>query len=369
MDALNWFFFCEGMPFNGDTIRQKALGGSETAAYYMARSLAERGHDVSMFSKCEPEGTWQGVRYRHVRYFAECVATIPHDVTVIQRIPEPFTLRFASPPVHLWWMHDLALRRAAQAVQGVLWHVTRVLTVSEWMRQQYVEVYGLPPEIVVPTRNGIDLPLIDLAPEPLVREKALVMTARPERGMDTLLEVMLPRIIKAEPDVTVYLAGYDNYVQQLQPLYQKISALVASYHGRVRHVGALSKLDLYKLYKTARAYVYPTDFSEVSCITAMECAACGLPFISSALAALPETCIPEASALIPYDEKNQGARNPAYVEAFVNTVVDVLRDPVRWKAMSDAGRAGAARYAWSGVAEEWETMVRALMPALVRMEA
>jgi len=31
---------CGGMPFNGDTVKTRSLGGSESAAYYMAKELA-----------------------------------------------------------------------------------------------------------------------------------------------------------------------------------------------------------------------------------------------------------------------------------------------------------------------------------------
>jgi glycosyltransferase involved in cell wall biosynthesis len=366
-DKLRWAFFVDGMEFDGESVRTKALGGSETAGYYMAKEIAARGHDVTMFAKCPQEGIWDGVRYRHARFFQEWAGSEPHDVTVIQRVPGPFTIRLAS-PVHLWWMHDLALRRYQDGIRGVLWSVDKILTVSEWMRTQYIETYGLEPSVIQATRNGIDLNLIRSADGPLIREKLLVFTARPERGMDIFLGDVLPRIVKAVPDVAVVLAGYENYVQELAGLYNRIQQLVAQYGGRVRHVGGLPKLELYKLYKRAALYCYPTDFEEVSCITAMECAACGLPFVASHRAALPETCIPEASLLVPHDEKHGGARSPEFVERFANEVIALLKDGDKRTAMGEAGMRGADRYAWSGVAAEWEAMAYELMPALVRYE-
>jgi glycosyltransferase involved in cell wall biosynthesis len=251
------------MSFDGESIKTTALGGSETAGYYVTKELAARGHDVTLFCKCPQEGVWGGVRYRHLRFFQEWAGSEPHDITVIQRVPGPFTIRLAS-PVHLWWMHDLALRRFIDGVRGVLWNTDKILTVSEWMRQQYIETYGLEPHVVHATRNGIDLDLIRSVEGPLVREKLLVFTARPERGMDIFLGDVLPRIIKQVPDVGVALAGYENYVQELAPLYARIQQLVAQYGGRVRHLGGLAKPDLYRLYKRAAVYVYPTAFEEVS---------------------------------------------------------------------------------------------------------
>lgn len=366
-EKLRWAFFVDGMEFDGETIRNKALGGSETAAYYVSRGLAQRGHEVTMFTKCPKEGVWNGVRYRHLRFFQEWVGSEAHDVTVVQRIPGPFTIRLAS-PIHLWWMHDLALRRYVDAIRGVMWNIDKILTVSEWMKKQYMEVYGLEPSVLHATRNGIDLDLVRSVDGPALREPILVFTARPERGMDIFLGDVLPLIIKAVPDVTVALAGYENYVQELAPLYQRIQTLVAQYGGRVRHLGGLPKAELYRLYKKAALYVYPTDFEEVSCITAMECAACGLPFVASHRAALPETCIPEATLLVPHDEKTQGARNPEFHQRFADAVVALLKDERQRLNMGLAGAAGAERYAWSGVAAEWETLAHSLMPELVRYE-
>jgi 2-polyprenyl-3-methyl-5-hydroxy-6-metoxy-1,4-benzoquinol methylase/glycosyltransferase involved in cell wall biosynthesis len=63
------------------------------------------------------------------------------------------------------------------------------------------------------------------------------------------------------------------------------------------------------------ALVYPTEFEEVSCITAMEAMASGLPFISSEHAALPETCKDSGSILIPL--KNGAADEDQFVETLL----------------------------------------------------
>ena len=54
---------CSGMPFNGTTIQNSSLGGSETAAYYLAKGMAEKGHKVTLFTNSQEEGLWDGVRY------------------------------------------------------------------------------------------------------------------------------------------------------------------------------------------------------------------------------------------------------------------------------------------------------------------
>jgi len=256
-------------------------------------------------------------------------------------------------------MHDLALRRSAEGIRGVMWNVERnggILVLSEFMKKQYMEVYGLPESVFHVTRNGIDLCMIDDVPEQPRDFKLVVYTARPERGMDILLEETFPRLLKADPELKLVLSGYEHYVEQLRPLYQKIEMLIRKYSGRVKHVGALSKLDLYKLYKTAALYVYPSNFEEISCITAMELMACGTPMVCSAYGALPETLPAACGKLIRLNEDKGGALEPRYQDDFVTAVLHLLRNPLNWKQMSEAGKKLATRLGWDGVAGDWETL-------------
>ena len=43
-----------GLQFNGNTFSQQSLGGSESAAYYLARAFAVLGHRVTVFCNTEP---------------------------------------------------------------------------------------------------------------------------------------------------------------------------------------------------------------------------------------------------------------------------------------------------------------------------
>src|SRR2546430_1600637 len=78
---LDVVLFAPGMPFQGDTLEQAALGGSETAALCMARELAKLGLRVRIFSNGRP-GDYDGVMYLPADQFGVYAQTVPHDVTV-----------------------------------------------------------------------------------------------------------------------------------------------------------------------------------------------------------------------------------------------------------------------------------------------
>ena len=57
-------FVTSGLEFNGNTVYEKALGGSESALIYMARELARLGNEVTVYCKCDRPGFYDGVEYR-----------------------------------------------------------------------------------------------------------------------------------------------------------------------------------------------------------------------------------------------------------------------------------------------------------------
>jgi glycosyltransferase involved in cell wall biosynthesis/SAM-dependent methyltransferase len=355
-----------GLPFQGDSLESRSLGGSETAGLCLSRELARLGHHVVVFANCERPGLYDGVLYRPAGEFADYATSAPHDVTIVQRMPEAFATRMAS-RLNILWCHDLALMRQAATFKAVLWNVDRVAVLSRYMAEQYREVYGIPDEIFWQTRNGIELVRFDgldslgLAVEGVPRDRQkLIYGARPERGADVLLGQILPQLLQEEPGLRLYLASYDNRVDHLRPFYEQVDRLISRLGDRVVFLGALPKRQYYEHLATAGVYVYPTPsptnptFAEISCITAMECQAAGLPIVTSARGALPETIAPGAGVLVDGDPSS-----PEYQDDFTAAVLHYVRDGDAWREASEAGRARAVMLDWRGVASEWaETFER-----------
>lgn len=360
-----------GMPFQGDTLQTKSLGGSETAALCVARELKKLGHRVTVFSNCETPGVYDGVVYRHVNEFGAYSVMAPHDICIVQRAPEAFSRRLNS-RLNVLWCHDLAIRRQEAPFKGVLWNVDRVMVVSRYMADQYKEVYGVPEEVLAVTRNGIEtdrfkrvassevpLPGAEFPTGffPPRDRKKLMYCARPERGLDVLLRDIFPKLLQRDPELRLFVAGYDNTVPQMVDFYAHIGQLMAKFGDRVVQLGFLTKDELYRHYLAAGVYVYPTPsptmpmFAEVSCISAMECQAAGVPIVTSNRGALAETIAKGAGTLI--DGEPTSAE---YQDAFVNAVMRYMRDDVAWNRASSTGEMHAKTLDWAGVAEEWTEM-------------
>lgn len=344
-----------GMPFDDTTMDRQSLGGSETAAACMARALARLGHRVTVFcNTAEPSTGAYGVTYIPLANWRAYATSVPHDVAIVQRAPELLAHRLAS-RLNLLWCHDLALLRNGRAFRGVQWNVDRVLVLSRFMSRQYQDVYGLPEEALFVTRNGIELERFTrIVPGPRHR-KRLICAARWERGVDVLVKHIFPALRARDPEIELVLCGYDNPVEHLQPFYAEVKA-AADALG-VRWLGHLPKQDLYETYASCGVYVYPTpspiapSFAEISCISAMEAQAAGLPIVTSRRGALPETVHPDAGALIDGDPASE-----EYQRAFVDAVLHLVNDDAAWQRASEAGRRHAQALDWSGVAEQWTAL-------------
>lgn len=306
-------FHVMGMPFDGDTIDQRSLGGSESAAYYQARELAARGHKVTVFSNIDKDSSRDGVNYCTLGQSTQAAPLgdrfefyarhTPHDVLIVQRHPSAFHSQFAS-KIAILQLHDLALHRSAASLNHGMWNTDAVTVVSQWHKKQVCDVYGLHEKIVKVVPNGVD-PYLYLDPEDggqrtfgkIERFSAtdgahrfkLLYQSRPERGLENLVKAggIMERL--QGTDAHLYFCGYDNTVPQMKAYYETLYARAKAL-GNCTNLGALTKQDLAILQKSMDLAVYPTEFEEVSCITAMECMHAGLPLLTTPVAALPETC-------------------------------------------------------------------------------
>lgn len=350
-----------GMPFNGETVTKKSLGGSESAAYYQARELARRGHRVTVFTSSQEEGIWDGVTYCFTGAptqetplgdrFEFYARNTPHDVLIIQRHPQGFHQTFQS-KINIWQLHDLGLHRTSAMANHGMWQTDAVTCVSAWHKKQVCEVYGFDPEFVRIVPNGVDpelysLPVgidaatADMSALPASDLKArgkfvMLYQARPERGFEHLVRPggIMDRL--RDTNVHLLVCSYDNTMPSMVNYYGMLHRW-ADALPNVTMLGALTKPQLAALQKSCDLMVYPTEFEEVSCISAMEAMHARLPMLASVAGALPETCqvVDAGVEFIPL--KDGKADEDAFVERIkVIAEDDALRDILHDKQLKAA---------------------------------
>ena len=350
--------YASGIPFNGATINERSLGGSESAAYYVAKELAARGHRVIVFTESEEEGEWDGVKYLFIgdktpqhpmgaNWQFYCQNT-PHDVNIIQRVPYGFAIPIQS-KMNLWWAHDIALKRNGDANMAQTWQTNRIMPVSNWFKQQIIDSWGVNQRIITPIHNGVDYSLFEqfeLKDNAVGENKEITMMycSRPERGLDNLVAPggIMEQLLERAPHVKLKVCGYEHPVEALEGFYGFLRERIDQLPN-CEHIGALTKNDLYEfMCKEADVWAYPTMFEEVSCITAMEAMAAGLTIFTTNIGALPETIGDYQNATI--FDATDGIDISKFVDAIAGFNNVYRRKPRR-------------NYTWSNTADEIEEII------------
>lgn len=305
LENLDIVINCLGMPFNGDTEKTGTIGGSESAAYYVAKELASRGNHITLFTTSQDEGVFDGVTYiwagdqteasplgTQFHFYAE---NTPHDICIIQRHKDAFAFQWAS-KLNFLWLHDLALHRFKKDVNRSALNIDGFLVVSEYHKKQVCGVYDIPENSVHVLPNGVDAEQIAAAEPALITDhkgKRLFYMSRPERGLEHLLKA--GGIMEQLPDYHLFFCTYNNVAEQMREYYEMLWRK-AEAMPNCHNLGFLTKDELYGYMKAMDLLVYPTpgdimpDFREVSCIAMMEAMHCGLPVLTTNKGALPETC-------------------------------------------------------------------------------
>lgn len=358
---------CLGMPFDGSTIPSgKSLGGSETAAYFMAKELRRLGNSVVVYTNSQTRGVWDGVLYEWAGQTSEQfpmgvnfhkAMMVPHDVCIIQRHP----LAFARPinaKVTAWWLHDLAMIRQAPMVQQHLVNVDLTFTVSEWHKNQVAEIYGIPKDYVVATTNGVDYSLFEGLQENAREPRSLVYMARPERGLELLVGPD-DCIMNQLKDCHLYVCGYDNTTAQMKDYYEWLWRRCDELPN-VTNVGHLGKRQLYELLSKCMVYAYPTTFEDTSCIAALEANAAGLPLVGYKWSAVPETLTAGGAVLLDmmHDDKGQPYVDKAQ---YARAVLNLMNDPGKWRYLHQ--KALKKRQTWEAAAAQWDEVFQEKLAA------
>jgi glycosyltransferase involved in cell wall biosynthesis len=349
-------FYTRGTEFNGDTIKNKGLGGSESALLYLARELSKRGHDANVFCSCDKPGCYDGVTYHHAEDFVEYCDAQPQDICVFSRVLE--TLASAKARVKILWLHDIAaIQYYMDTLPALDKIIDRYFLISAWQQQGFTDTFDFGKNKLFLTRNGIDLSLF-VDPPPRYRNK-LVYINTPFRGLDVLVG-LFPHIKQAVPDVELHLyTGMSLYGDKFNEIEQQMQVLydhARKMPGVVLHE-PLPKAELAQELMSARLALYPSHFPECCSIASLETQAAGTPMITSALAGLNDTIThDETGILVPVNDPEFRSRSKQYQVEFLNQTIRLLKDDSAWQTLSgNAMKNAAGHYSWQNIATEWET--------------
>ena len=340
------------------------IGGSETAAIRIAKHLAVMGHEVSIIGQVTP-GTFDGVEYLDFQPFAYRHQAVVCDVFISSRdlsalrLINPVAATTGRQVISVLWMHDVSV---GDDWRGEMPEYTYVFCLSPWAKKVAQSYYShVRREKFILTRNGIEPSMF--SPElgmPWKSTGKVVYSSSPDRGLNRLLDYW-PDILKMEPSARLHVYyGFDTWKKMAAQRRDKDALLTIQYYEsrlemmadqRVVNHGRVGQAELTKAWLDADLWLYPTNFTETSCITAMEAQAAGAWPITTRLAALPDT-IRDGAFVDPPNTRD------GYREEFLSHVADALlsRDSTIGMRRYVIRQLALADSSWRSVAEEWSEL-------------
>jgi glycosyltransferase involved in cell wall biosynthesis len=184
---------------------------------------------------------------------------------------------------------------------------TQVITDSQFVKQELIDVFGLDPAFIHPIALGADarfLPQtseqtqITLSRHQLQHGRYLLVvgTLEPRKNLQRALQAFMamPRPLRQRhPLVLVGMTGW-----QTNPLQAQLTPLLAA--GEVRQLGYLAPNELSHIMAAACALVYPSIYEGFG-LPPLEAMACGVPVIASNVSSIPEVVGDTGILLDPQD--------------------------------------------------------------------
>lgn len=331
-----------------DDVKTKGLGGSEEAVVYLSRELARLGWLVEVYNNCSTPGIYEGVEYRN---FWTHSSDTPADIFIAWRNSEYLTLANKGSRAFCW-LHDR--QKSEFWTPERLEKAERLFVLSRYHRTDLPEV---PDEKFLVTSNGIN-PVWFAGAAQVARDPLkCVYASSPDRGLDILLSLW-PEIRKAAPDAHLHVfygfsKTYDLLHKDRERMMDFKEAILellkqpgVHYHGKVPHA------ELHDHLMSAGLWLYPTHFTEISCITAMKAQAAGAIPVTMTLAALDET--------VQHGYKiSFGIQDTRAQKAFTNITADLLNNPEKQQKLRVPMMEWAQQnFDWKQVAANWDRLFR-----------
>jgi glycosyltransferase involved in cell wall biosynthesis len=202
-----------------------------------------------------------------------------------------------KPKAHIAWRHNIKLTDAPTylwchdlTAAGVENHKTfeKVFALSHFHKDFLHTICGVPLDKIWVTANGINPDRFAVK----LNEKEpgrVIFSSSPDRGLDRAIKVM-DKVHAVYANATLHCYyGFDNMLKMNK--HDEVNNLKKMIAERpwVTFHGNLEQGELTKEFQKSEVWLYPTNFLETYCITAIEALCCGVYPVVRSWGALPDT--------------------------------------------------------------------------------
>jgi glycosyltransferase involved in cell wall biosynthesis len=368
--------------WNYSHMKRGALGGSEKAVAYLSKELGlllgtEEGISYTIYvagNVQAEELSEYNLKYVGLAELPDLLSKTEFHTVICSRYIS--FLEIYGPACSFYqfyiWAHDTRLLaygygcdlRDVTILEKWSDHIDGCVCQTKWHADEYANMYPTLKSKISIINNGIDLELFPQPQShPQLQENSckqrqpnkFIYTSRTERGLARILELW-PQIVAALPDATLAISTYEVFPcnddeRRIQTLIESLNQAFPNDDGnelRIQHLGQLNPSQLYLEMSTAEYWLYPTDWPETSCITAMEMLMSEVICLYYPIAGLTNT-MGECGVLVcPGTE--------------IQSLMQIAHDEGAKEALRKQGRAYAESCAWVNRAAKWSKLLKLIEP-------
>lgn len=315
---------------------QTFVGGSEEAVILASQELLKQGYKVTVYGDPGKEGDYDGVTYlNHFKFNPSDT----FNILIGWRNISLFDNKFNAKKTYLW-LHDVPV--AMDYKPERLANITKIIVLSNAQRELLPNVLE---EKFFYSSNGFKEEFPKIASENIPTRA--IWTSSYDRGLQHLLEIwksVKQAVPKAELRVFYGWKLFDKfYTNNPERMKWKKKMEEQMKELGVFHGGRVTQGEIEKEYKKAGLWVYPTDFYEINCISAIKAQAFGAVPVTMNYAALKETV--QHGIKIVGDIWDSETK-----KIYTDVLIKALNETFDRKAMM---RWAKTKYSWKAIITEW----------------
>lgn len=268
--------------------------GSEIAVREVIKHLKQHYRITLVEINCQQQGEIEpGIFRIRADYFERYQEANPIDVLLISRYMCAFLEHTITAKKVYFWIHDVYIhhhwatplpQQGKYFIENIDSRVNGYVALTNWHSKLLKSYYKVPENKFHIIGNGI-------SPEKFQMDKQIkrirhrfIYTSSPNRGLEKLIEYFHD-IHKEFPDAELYVyRGRECFMKEEEPLLEEMKK-----YPYLHYMGKASNEKLALEFRKSDVWLYPTNFPETFCISALEAQYAGCVCICSNVTALAET--------------------------------------------------------------------------------
>ena len=367
-----------GLTYDGDTLSNRGLGGSESAVILLSKELAKIGFNVTVYNNCIDSQATPGI-YDKVTYIDHSQTHLfeeEYDVVISSRSVFPFfpgsIYKFISKSKwKVLWMHDTFCKGDEHIEEMLMTGViNEVFTLSDFHTNYTLNnehgnkrMFDVLKHKNFQTRNGA-VKYIDYVDVTKKDPNHFVYNASVTKGLKPLLQHIWPDVKRVIPDAHLtVIGGYYRFRDGSEPDAQEKDLINFREDERYKELavtftGVIKQREIAEILANATYMIYPADFPETFGISSLESLLYKTPLITCRFGALEETAIDLACYKLDYpvvpNSLYRHINAVSQFDAFIKMTYAAYNNPYLLMQKQNYCDVVNETYSWETVAKQWK---------------